>query len=88
MFLHGLLKKINQPVPFFLFYLKETWNCKQEHILFYAFYSFSTVFTGAHRIFSSGSLPGSALTEGEATCHMGRDGFFVIQKKKKKVQRL
>lgn len=79
-------KKINQPVPFcfFLFYLKETWNCKREHILFYAFYSFSTVFTGAYQISSSGSLPGSALTEGEANVPHGPRWLFCHSEKEKK----
>lgn len=86
MFLRELFKeKKKEPTCAVLFFLpKETWNCKLEHILFYAFYNFYTVSTGAHRISRSGSLPGSALTQGQATCHMGHDGFFVMLKIKKK----
>lgn len=85
MFLRELFKeKKKEPTCAVLFFLpKETWNCKLEHILFYAFYNFYTVSTGAHRISRSGSLPGSALTQGQATCHMGHDGFFVMLKIKK-----
>lgn len=93
MFLH-LMKKNKQSCAV-LFTSKETseWqtvDCKLEHILFYAFYSFYTVCTGAHLISQPCHALGHYLDLHKQKVKLATWGmmFSVIQTKTKKDQRL